>query len=46
MKKVSLWLVVLVISMSMIAAFSLNGCKKEAPPVEEEVVEEVAPVEE
>lgn len=46
MKKVSLWLVVLVISISMIAAFSLNGCKKEAPPVEEEVVEEVAPVEE
>ncbi|MBA7480650.1 hypothetical protein ES707_16112 [subsurface metagenome] len=45
MKKSLLWLVVLVISVSMIAAFSLNGCKKEVAPAEE-VAEEVAPAEE
>ena len=39
MKKSLLWLVILVISVSMIAAFSLNGCKKEAAPAEEEVAE-------
>jgi len=46
MKKSLLWLVILVISVSMIAAFSLNGCKKEAAPAEEEVTEEAAPAEE
>jgi ribose transport system substrate-binding protein len=30
----------------MVAAFSLNGCKKEAAPAEEKAVEEVAPAEE
>jgi len=45
MKKVSLWLVVLVITVSMIAAFSLNGCKKEAAPAEKEAIEEAAPIE-
>jgi len=42
MKKVSLWLVILVITVSMVAVFSLNGCKKEAAPAEEEA----APAEE
>ncbi len=46
MKKSLLWLVILVVSVSMIAAFSLNGCKKEAAPAEEEAVEEAAPAEE
>lgn len=46
MKKSLLWLVILVISVSMIAALSLNGCKKEAAPAEEEVAEEAAPAEE
>jgi len=43
MKKSLLWLVVLVISVSMIATFSLSGCKKEVAPAEEEAVEEAAP---
>ena len=48
MKKVFLWLVVI----SMIAVFSLAGCKEAAaeeeaaPPAEEEAVEEAAPAEE
>ena len=46
MKKVSLWLVILVITVSMVAVFSLNGCKKEAAPAEEEAAEEAAPAEE
>lgn len=51
MKKALLWLMILVMSISMIAVFSLSGCKKEAAPVEgteEEVVaeEEVAAAEE
>jgi len=46
MKKSLLWLVVLVISVSMIATFSLSGCKKEVAPAEEEAVEEAAPAEE
>jgi len=46
MKKSLLWLVVLTLVVSMIAAFSLNGCKKEAAPAEEEVTEEAAPAEE
>jgi len=41
MKKIFMWLIVLVISISMVAAFPLYGCK-----AEEEVAEEVAPVEE
>ena len=47
MKKVLLWLLVSLMSISMIAAFSLTGCKKaaeEAAPAEE--VEEAAPAEE
>ena len=43
MKKVLLWVLVLVVSISMIAAFSLTGCK-EAAPAEE--AEEAAPAEE
>ena len=55
MKKSLLWLVVLIVSISIISAFSFTGCKKApevAPPVEEaeEVkeapAEEVAPAEE
>jgi len=51
MKKVLLWLLVSLMSISMIAAFSLTGCKKaaeEAAPVEEEAEEAVeeAPAEE
>ena len=55
MKKLLLWLVVLIVSISIISAFSFTGCKKApevAPPVEEaeEVkeapAEEVAPAEE
>ena len=33
MKKILLWLVVLVISISMVAAFSLSGCKNEEAAV-------------
>ncbi|GAG71310.1 unnamed protein product, partial [marine sediment metagenome] len=43
MKKSLLWLVVLVLSISMVATFSLAGCKKEEAAVAEEeeaVVEE------
>ena len=48
MKKLLLWVVVLVLSISMIAAFSLSGCKteKEATEEEEVVVEEAAEEEE
>jgi len=47
MKKSLLWLLLILLSVSMIATFSLAGCKKEAvAPAEEEVVEEAAPVEE
>jgi flagellar basal body-associated protein FliL len=35
MKKTLLWIVVLVISISMVIGFSLSGCKKEAAPAEE-----------
>ena len=48
MKKSLLWLVVLIVSISIISAFSFTGCKKAAEvaaPSEEEVVEE-APAEE
>jgi alpha-glucoside transport system substrate-binding protein len=45
MKKPLLWIVILVISMSMIAAFSLYGCKAEEAAAKEEAVEE-APAEE
>ena len=50
MKKSLLWLLVLVLSISMVTVFSLASCKKAeevvAPAEEEEVVEEEAPVEE
>lgn len=39
-KKTLLWIVVLMVSMSMIAVFSLAGCKKEEVAAEEEVAEE------
>ena len=42
MKKVLLWLLVLTMCVSMVASFSLVGCKKEAAPAEEEAVEEAA----
>ena len=54
MKKSLLWIVVLVLSISMVAAFSFAGCKAEAAeeeaaveeaPAEEEVAEEAAPAE-
>lgn len=45
MKKSLLWVVVMVLSISMVAAFSLYGCKAEEAVVEEEAVEE-APAEE
>ncbi len=45
MKKSLLWIVVLVLSISMVAAFSLYGCKAEEVAAEEEAVEE-APAEE
>jgi len=40
MKKSLLWLLIMLLTVSMIATFSLAGCKKEA--AEEEVVEEVS----
>ena len=40
MKKSLLWLVVVLLSMSMIAVFSLAGCKGEEAAAEEEVAEE------
>ncbi|TES92676.1 MAG: sugar ABC transporter substrate-binding protein [Candidatus Cloacimonadota bacterium] len=51
MKKLILWLIVMLVGISMVATFSLAGCKpaveeavvEEAPPVEEEVVEEAPP---
>ena len=53
MKKPLLWLLIMLLTVSMIATFSLAGCKKEAVEKEvveevseEEVVEEAAPVEE
>jgi len=49
MKKSLLWLVVLVLSISMVATFSLAGCKKEEAAVAEEeeaVVEEEVTIEE
>jgi len=39
-KKTLLWIVILMVSMSMIAVFSLAGCKKEEVAAEEEVAEE------
>jgi len=42
MKKSLLWLLIMLLTVSMIATFSLVGCKEEAAPAEEEVVEEVA----
>ena len=49
MKKSLLWVIVVLLSVSMIAVFSLAGCKeaeKVAAPAEEEVTEEEAPAEE
>ena len=53
MKKSLLWLLVVAISLSMIAVFSITGCKEAAPaaeeeavPAEEEVAEETTPAEE
>lgn len=42
MKKISLWLLVLTMCVSMVASFSFVGCKEEAAPAEEEAVEEAA----
>ena len=41
MKKIFLCFLVLLISISMVAVFSITSCKKEVAPVEEEVAEEV-----
>jgi len=49
MKKSLLWIVVMVLSISMVAAFSFAGCKAEeaaAPAKEEAAAEEEAPAEE
>ena len=46
MKKVLLWLLALTMCVSMVASFSLVGCKKEAAPSEEEAAEEVVTAEE
>jgi len=46
MKKSLLWIVVLVLSISMVAAFSFAGCKEEAAPVVEEPVAEEPAAEE
>ena len=47
MKKMLLYILVIVLSISMAVTFSLVGCKREAAPVEEAVPsEEAAPVEE
>lgn len=45
MKKVSLWVMVLMVSISVVVAFSLYGCAEEAAPAEE-AAEEAAPAEE
>ena len=42
MKKSLLWLLVLVLSISMVAVFTFAGCKKEVAPAEEEAVEELS----
>ncbi len=42
MKKILLWLLVLTMCISMVASFSLVGCKEEAASAEEEEVEEAA----
>jgi len=41
MKKSFLWLIVLILSISIITTFSLIGCKEAEEPAEEEVAEEV-----
>lgn len=41
MKKSLLWIIVFILSMSVVATFSLAGCKDEAEEVAEEEVEEV-----
>ena len=48
MKKLFLWLMVVTVAVSMVAAFSLSGCKEEEVATEEEAVaeEEAAPAEE
>jgi len=46
MKKTLLWIVVLLLSIAMVAVFSLAGCKAKAAAEEEETVEEAAPEEE
>lgn len=45
MKKISLWVLTVLLSVSIVAAFSIYGCKKPAVPAEE-IVEEVEEVEE
>ena len=40
MKKSLLWVLVLVMSVSLIMVFSSGGCRRAAPPVEESVIEE------
>ena len=45
MKKSLLWLLIILLAVSMVATFSLAGCKEEAAPAEEAAVEE-APAEE
>ena len=42
MKKILLWLLVLTMCISMVASFSLVGCKERPAPAEEEAVEEAA----
>lgn len=55
MRKTLLWIIVLILSISVVSSFALIGCKEEAKeeaaaeeeaPVEEEAAEEEAPVEE
>ena len=46
MKKLLLWLIVMLVGISMVATFSLAGCKVEEAAPEEEVAEEAAPEEE
>ena len=46
MKRSLLWITILIISMSLLATFSLFGCKEEEVAEEEEAVAEEAPAEE
>ena len=46
MKRIILWMLMIAVCVSLVAVFTLAGCKEEAAPVEEAVEEEAAPAKE